>query len=100
MADPDSICIGAAKAGTTWLQPFSFMKNICEYLNVEYKRQYFDEIIHQKVNSSPDLDMPREIERLITDFYHQGIQRLSDRLGSHAKFWLDKCEAVLADKTI
>jgi len=76
-------------------QPQTYLKNICEFLNVEYRHELFEKGINKNINASNKDDIPNDIIAHTALKYKEEISALADRFGSHASQWDQDINRIL-----
>jgi len=75
--------------------PGELLFRIYEFLGVPAISEYITPLAHTKIFSSPNKDLPHELEVIFARKYISNIRDLCEVVGSYTKTWLADAEAVL-----
>jgi hypothetical protein len=77
--------------------PRQFLQTIFEFLGVDSSKEYITQIAFEKINPSPQREMPIEFRWRLANHYYSQIKTLSEMLGGYAIQWRKDAEKILLD---
>jgi hypothetical protein len=78
--------------------PMEFLSRVFDFLGVDSSQDHISQVAFQKINPSPQKEIPSEYERALAELYHSQMIELSEMFGGHAEQWLHNAEKVLRDR--
>jgi len=76
-------------------QPRELLIRLFEFLGVESREAHVTDRAVQRVNVSPEKELPEGFRIHLAATYHAQLKELSDMLGGYATSWLEEAEAML-----
>ena len=75
--------------------PKWFLARVFEFLEVKSSEEHITRLAFERINPSPQNEIPLEFRQYLANKYYSQIKMLSEVLGGHANEWLQDVQSLV-----